>query len=80
MLVGRVISKPEESQRCLRFLAEFAPHETTEVTIGGSRRERARGITPGEKIVISKYASIGYLKIAAKDFIRTWGLETQATG
>ena len=79
-LAGTAISKPEESRNFVRFLVEFAPHEQTEVTVGGRLRELARGVRPGERIVISEYANIGYLKIVAKQFIRTFGQVPVASG
>lgn len=68
--IGKVIESPTESAHCVRFFAEFAKHEMTEVITRGSARSEAKKLKVGDRVLISKYADIGYLQIAAKEIAR----------
>ena len=70
-LIGEVVSSPNEGQYCTTFMARFTKHEESEVKITDPQVKRlARTVIVGDRVLIRKWANIGYLKIAARDLTR----------
>lgn len=70
-LIGEVVSAPQEGPYCTTFNARFSRFEEMEVKIEKPPIKRlARMVKVGDRVLIRKWANIGYLKIVASDIER----------